>query len=73
MESITTFLFGCLALAVGLGYAFKHYAELPKSGYYNRPEEKKREANRHRFNDADFRVVIGLVCLGLALIVAGLG
>ena len=72
MESVSSFLFGCLLVTAGLGYAFKHYAELPKSGYYNRPEEKERVANRHRFNAYDLRFVIALVGLGLALIANGL-
>ena len=73
MESFPSLALGCLSLAAGFGYALWLYRQLPRSGYYNRREEKERTLNRFRPTSSSYVVIISLVGLGLALIINGLG
>ena len=63
---------GVVVLGVSAVWPIRLYLGMPKSGYYNRPEERERVANRPRFNSLYFRGwALGFVA-GLGLIVDAL-
>ena len=63
---------GIVVLAVSAAYPITRYLSLPRSGYYNRPDEKTKLAERAPFNTYAIRVVIVGVAIGLGLIVDAL-
>ena len=66
--TVLQILAGCLCVVMGLWPAIRQYRSLPRSGFYNRPGEKARTANRPRLSRHEPRWMIGLVAIGLLLI-----
>ena len=59
-------------LAMSAAYPISRYLSLPRSGYYNRPEEKAKLAERAPFNTYAVHMVIVGVAIGLGLIIDAL-
>lgn len=60
---------GIAVLAVSAAYPVSRYLSLPRSGYYNRPEDKAKLAERTPFAPRSTRLIIPGVAFGLWMIV----